>query len=39
MRTKHKEYVAPELEIIDVIVELGFTNSIEDPFENDEMEW
>jgi hypothetical protein len=32
-------YEAPELEIVECAVEQGFANSLEDPFENDEMDW
>ena len=32
-------YESPELELIEVNVEQGFTNSMEDPKENDEMDW
>ena len=32
-------YVAPEINIVDVAVEYGFANSIEDPEENPEMDW
>ena len=39
MRIKKEEYVAPELEVVDVIAEQGFLNSIEDPSENEEMDW
>jgi len=34
MRIKKEEYVAPELEVVDVIAEQGFLNSIDDPTEN-----
>lgn len=34
------EYESPELYLIEFEVEKGFANSsLEDPFENDEMEW
>ena len=39
MRIKKEKYVAPELEVVDVIAEQGFLNSIEDPTENEEMDW
>lgn len=32
-------YYAPEIEVIEVDVEHGFSNSIEDPIENDDMDW
>ena len=39
MRIKKEKYVAPELEVVAVIAEQGFLNSIEDPTENEEMDW
>lgn len=39
MKTDRTEYLAPEFEVLEVMVEQGFANSMEDPFENDEMEW
>lgn len=33
------EYTAPEVEVIEVAVEFGFSNSLEDPNENEEMDW
>ncbi len=39
MNTERKEYLAPELEVMEVVVEQGFINSMEDPSENDEMDW
>jgi hypothetical protein len=32
-------YFAPDVEVIAIAVEQGFTNSIEDPVENPEQEW
>ena len=32
-------YESPEIELFEVEVERGFQNSMEDPFENDEMDW
>lgn len=32
-------YSAPEVEVIDVAVERGFINSMEDPEENPEIDW
>lgn len=32
-------YLAPEAEIVEVAVEFGFANSIEDPFESPEQDW
>ena len=34
-----ESYIAPEAEVVDVCVELGFSNSLEDVIENEEMEW
>ena len=31
--------IAPEVEILEFAVENGFINSLQDPFENDEMDW
>lgn len=36
---KQMEYLLPEVEIIEVAVEQGFTNSIEDPVEKPEQSW
>lgn len=36
---KQMEYLIPEVEIIEVAVEQGFTNSIEDPVEKPEQSW
>lgn len=36
---EHLYYLAPEVEIIEVAVEYGFANSIEDPEENPELDW
>jgi hypothetical protein len=33
------EYTAPEMEVIEVTVEFGFSNSLEDPSENEEIDW
>ena len=32
-------YLAPDVEVLEVAVESGFANSIEDPYENPEMDW
>lgn len=32
-------YESPDIELFEVEVERGFQNSMEDPFENDEIEW
>lgn len=34
-----KHYTAPELELLYVAIETGFANSLEDPNENEEMDW
>ena len=34
-----REYVSPDIYTIEVVVEEGFINSLEDPTENEEMEW
>jgi hypothetical protein len=39
MNRERKEYFAPELEVMEVVVEQGFINSMEDPIENEEMDW
>lgn len=33
------EYEAPTLMVLEVDVERGFANSLEDPFENPEYDW
>ena len=38
--TKQEEYLAPEFEVVEIEVELGFSQSnLEDPDENPEMDW
>ena len=32
-------YLAPDVEVLEVAVESGFANSIEDPYENPEQDW
>ena len=32
-------YQSPEIEILDVEIEKGFANSLEDPRENGEIDW
>ena len=32
-------YQSPEIELFEVEVESGFANSMEDPRENEEMDW
>lgn len=34
-----EHYTAPEVEILEIAVEQGFSNSIEDPVEGDDMDW
>jgi hypothetical protein len=36
---KIEEYVSPELEVLEVACEHGYQNSIEDPVENEEIDW
>lgn len=38
MKTSY-EYESPELYLIEFEVERGFANSLEDPTENEEMDW
>ncbi len=33
------KYVAPDIDLWSVAVEQGFSNSLEDPSENDEIDW
>ncbi len=37
--TTQTPYQSPELELVEVAVEMGFANSMEDPKENEEMDW
>ena len=37
--TNNDRYVSPDIEVVMISVELGFANSLEDPTENDEIEW
>lgn len=39
MMNKSLTYLAPEAEVLEVAVEQGFANSIEDPVENPELDW
>ena len=39
METHKTKYLAPEVELLDILVEAGFGNSLQDPFEDDPMEW
>ena len=36
---KSLTYSTPDVEVLEVIVEYGFANSIEDPIENPEQGW
>ena len=38
-RTSQLTYQSPEIELFEVEVESGFANSMEDPRENEEMDW
>ena len=37
--SKKSLYLAPEVEILEVAVEFGFSSSIEDPIEDPEQDW
>ena len=37
--TNEIDYIAPELYLVAVEVERGYQNSLEDPFEKDEIIW
>lgn len=37
--TNNDKYISPDIEVVMISVELGFANSLEDPTENDEIEW
>jgi hypothetical protein len=37
--THTQEYTSPDFEVVEVMVERGFENSLEDPWENDEIIW
>lgn len=41
MKTKchEKEYLVPEVLMVEVVAEHGFAASLEDPYELDELEW
>ena len=32
-------YLAPDVEVLSIAVEVGFANSMEDPYEDAEQEW
>jgi len=41
MKTVHheKEYLVPEVEVLEIEAEHGFAASLEDPYERDVLEW
>ena len=39
MKRLKEQYLAPEVELLDICVEAGFGNSLQDPDEKDPMEW
>jgi hypothetical protein len=39
MISEKEFYIAPDIDLLIVSVEQGFANSIEDPVEDDEMDW
>lgn len=41
MKTTNNDwsYIAPKIEVLTISVELGFSNSIEDPIENPDQDW
>lgn len=36
---RHNDYEAPELYLIEIQVESGYASSLENPTENEEMDW
>ncbi len=36
---QHEKYVMPTIEILDITIERGFANSLEDPYEKPKEEW
>ena len=32
-------YLSPDIDVVEVLVEAGFSNSIEDPIENPDQDW
>lgn len=34
-----ESYIPPQLEVVEMVVEQGFSNSLQDPVENPEIEW
>lgn len=39
MKQTKEQYLTPEVEQLDIVVEAGFGNSLQDPDEKDPMEW
>ena len=39
MKQTKEQYLTPEVMVLDIRVEAGFTTSLQDPFEEDPMEW
>lgn len=39
MSHKKESYIAPDIDLLVVSVEQGFANSMEDPYEDEEMDW
>lgn len=39
MELNATDYETPEMRVIEITLELGFANSIEDPSENEEIDW
>ena len=37
--TTQTTYQSPKLELVEVVVESGYSNSMENPSENEEMDW
>lgn len=39
MSHKKESYIAPDIDLLIISVEQGFANSMEDPYEDEEMDW
>ena len=39
IKTTQTTYQSPKLELVEVVVESGYSNSMENPTENEEMDW
>ena len=39
MSHQNESYIAPDLDLLIISVEQGFANSMEDPYEDEEMDW